>query len=217
MSLNDNLWELGTAPRGLDGDTARDAGEKYNNHKHPPILLADDNAFDDWIGSNSIKAGDTALLNGVIFMWDGNDAIPIGMGPGDVGENLISEICLGMNMIVEVAAPSWEEAGGDLIDPRQYNLARADRQIVFKVLAYMVGEDDASVGVIRLRNNTVAATVAEFNVATFNTPTAFISAPLLPADNLRNAADIYTVQVQVPAGKKIKLLKASLMLISELG
>lgn len=217
MSLNDNLWDLGTAPRGMDGDTTRGAGEKYNSHRHPPTILANIADFVDWVDSLDTKMGDIALFRGLLYIWDGNEAIPIGVGPGNIGEALISEICLAMNVVVEIAAPNWEEVGGDLFDPRQYNLARADRQVVFRVVAHMVGVDDASVGVIRLRNNTVADTVAEFNVATFNTPTVLISAPLVPAGHLRNSADIYTVQVQVPEGKRIKLLKASLMVISELG
>lgn len=215
MSVTNQEWNLGTAPRGLDGDTSREAGVKYNAHKHPPTDLDDEVAFDSWVAADSRLLGDACRYAGIIYIWDGNDPIPVGLGPGNVGQMFVSDIPLAFNTISHVMAPSWEEVGGDSFDPRIFALSRADRTIKFKVTAYLIGVagDPATVRLVNLTTNTV---VTSIEVSNFNAPVTVESAALTSDDGLRNSNDIYAVQVQI-TDKALKVVKASLVVYSELG
>lgn len=98
----ENIWDIGTPDRGRDGDTARYAAMKYNDHRHNAITLATVSEMNDWINerqdtvlvgpSDNIpggilvpnsatlirRAGDLAVFGGVLWMYDGVGVVPVG-------------------------------------------------------------------------------------------------------------------------------------------
>lgn len=98
----ENIWDIGSPTRGRDGDNARDAAKKYNDHRHSAILFTDAVDFAYWISEsqqpvlvgpndtveggiitnnpNAIirKHGDLAYFDGIIWMYDGQGVVPVG-------------------------------------------------------------------------------------------------------------------------------------------
>jgi len=92
-------WDIGTDERrGRDGDTARDAARKYNDHKHPAAVIVDAGDLHAWANEPQLASaggylandpgelarspGDMALFNGGIYVSDGEGgALPLsGLG-----------------------------------------------------------------------------------------------------------------------------------------
>jgi len=79
---DDTIFDLGTLEiNGRDGDTAREAGQKYNVHWHPPEDLLDLTAFLAWQAIPP-PTGCWASYSGDIYVWDGAAAIKVGGGAG---------------------------------------------------------------------------------------------------------------------------------------
>lgn len=91
--INESAYfDIGTeARRGRDGDTARTAAQKYNDHKHPAALITDVGDLHEWAnepmlasvggylqenpGLSCRSAGDTALYNGRLYASNGDGGI----------------------------------------------------------------------------------------------------------------------------------------------
>ena len=109
-------WDIGSAPRGRDGLSARDAAKRYNDHRHPATNCADAAAFHAWAteftrvsygeggevggleldeaGSLELPAvplrrpGDMAVYDGLLWVWVSSSSIvPVGVGPGNYADN----------------------------------------------------------------------------------------------------------------------------------
>ena len=137
--LTNQLWDLGTAPSGDDGDTARAAGEKYNTHGHPGIqcaILAD---FANWQASEDRIIGDLAVYLGVTYMWNGDAAIPLGIGAAAPGEIKIEEIVISTR--AEATAEVEEVVAADFFTPVEYSFARLTEEFKFRVVGKCVPVD----------------------------------------------------------------------------
>lgn len=101
----ENYWNIGTPERGQDGDTARLASKKYNDHRHSAILINDAQSMISWIEEKQLasihpnnpdnqggiiddnlnesirRPGDLAIYDGVLWMSDGNNVVALG-SPG---------------------------------------------------------------------------------------------------------------------------------------
>lgn len=137
--LTNQLWDLGTAPTGSDGDSAREAGEKYNTHGHPGQqfgLLAD---FNIWKASADRIIGDLAVYLGVTYMWNGDAAIPLGIGAAAPGELKIEEIVISTR--AEATAEVEEVVAADFFTPVEYSFARLTEEFKFRVVGKCVPVD----------------------------------------------------------------------------
>jgi hypothetical protein len=100
----EHIWDIGSPTRGRDGDNARDAAKKYNDHRHSAILFTDAVDFAYWISEsqqpvlvgpdgtveggiitnnpNAVirKHGDLAYFQGILWMYDGQGVVPVGRG-----------------------------------------------------------------------------------------------------------------------------------------
>lgn len=98
----EHIWDIGSPTRGRDGDNARDASKKYNDHRHSAILFTDGISFAEWITerespvlvgpNNSVEGGiitnnpaalirrhgDLAYFGGILWMFDGSGVVPVG-------------------------------------------------------------------------------------------------------------------------------------------
>lgn len=92
----DAYWNIGTdAQRGRDGDTARDAARKYNDHKHPAAVIVDVGDLHSWANEPQLASaggyladnaaeyarspGDLAIYGGRLYVSDGaGDVLPLG-------------------------------------------------------------------------------------------------------------------------------------------
>lgn len=103
---HDFYWNIGTGDRGRDGMNAREAAQRYNDHRHPAIELATPNDVDEWLNevenisthddrpdvqggllvpSNARirKPGDLMKYEGLTWMYVGDGNLyPIGVGEG---------------------------------------------------------------------------------------------------------------------------------------
>ncbi len=101
----ENYWNIGSPDRGQDGDTARDAAKKYNDHRHSAANIINEASMIAWIEEKELasyhpnnpsniggiiedntnlsirKSGDIASYGGVMWMFDGNNVIALG-NPG---------------------------------------------------------------------------------------------------------------------------------------
>lgn len=141
--LSDNLFNLGTAPTGADGDTARAAGEKYNLHEHPGTVCLTLNDFELWL-DGARKLGDICLFNGIPRIWDGDEAVPIGLGVVAPGAALDTEIILALKQMTS-------GAGEDLIaidyfDPTTYNIPRINKTVHLKLVLEVLSENSVIEG-----------------------------------------------------------------------
>lgn len=137
--LTNQLWDLGTAPSGDDGDTARAAGEKYNTHGHPGLecaILAD---FANWQASEDRIIGDLAVYEGITYMWNGDAAIPLGIGAVAPGEVKIEEIVISTK--VEATAEVEEVVAADFFSPSEYSFARLTEEFKFRVVGKCIPVD----------------------------------------------------------------------------
>lgn len=137
--LTNQLWDLGTAPTGSDGDSAREAGEKYNTHGHPGqdiSLLVD---FNTWKASADRIIGDIAVHGGITYIWNGDEAIPLGIGAVAPGEVKIEEIVISTK--VEATAEVEEVVAADFFSPSEYSFARLTEEFKFRVVGKCIPED----------------------------------------------------------------------------
>lgn len=101
----ENYWNIGTPDRGQDGDTARLASKKYNDHRHSAILINDGQSMISWIEEKQLasihpsnpsnqggiiednlnesirRPGDLAIYDGILWMSNGNNVVALG-SPG---------------------------------------------------------------------------------------------------------------------------------------
>lgn len=135
--LSDKQFNLGTAPTGSDGDTARAAGEKYNLHEHPGTVCAVLADFEAWkLGDR--KLGDICLFNGILRVWDGDAAIPLGIGPVQPGMALDEEIVLALGRITNVAE---DILAIDYFDPTTYDIPRVNKTVHLKLVLEVFSEN----------------------------------------------------------------------------
>ena len=117
----DVYWDIGTAERGRDGMNAREAAQRYNDHKHPPIEIEDDAEMLAWLNEtqqasrpensgsserggiieddasqNMRRAGDIASYNGLLWLYSpSGELVPLGVGTGcyvDASGQFVREI-----------------------------------------------------------------------------------------------------------------------------
>jgi hypothetical protein len=166
--LTNQLWNLGTAPSGSDGDTAREAGEKYNVHEHPGqefALLAD---FNIWKESEDRVIGDIAVYAGITYMWNGEDAIPLGVGPAAPGAVKVEEIVISTR--AEATTVDGEEVvAADFFDPTEYSFSRLTEEYKFRVVGKCVPSDVVYSAVVRLVDMSAPPAEAEKYSYTFDT------------------------------------------------
>lgn len=105
-------WDIGTADRGRDGMNARDAAKRYNDHKHPPIIVEGQAEMRAWLNesqqssyvpnrddaiiggvveddaSKSMRSiGDLALYEGLLWVYGPGGLVPLGVGSGCYVDN----------------------------------------------------------------------------------------------------------------------------------
>lgn len=99
----DNYWNIGTEDRrGHDGDSARVAARKYNDHRHPAADIGEsstamyafleehapaDNPYGVVLDTDSSgrirKPGDSIKYRGLLWKYtEEGEAVPLGVGPG---------------------------------------------------------------------------------------------------------------------------------------
>ena len=142
--LTNQLWDLGTAPTGSDGDSAREAGEKYNTHGHPGQQFEDDEAFDTWKTPADRIIGDIAVYDGITYIWNGEEAIPLGIGAVAPGEVKVEEIVICTKVEGTVQVDTVEElddpgvatevVAADFFTPSDYTVARLTENFKFRVV-----------------------------------------------------------------------------------
>lgn len=166
--LTNQLWDLGTAPSGDDGDTARAAGEKYNTHGHPGLeceILAD---FANWQASEDRIIGDLAVYDGITYMWNGDAAIPLGIGAVAPGEVKIEEIVISTK--VEATAEVEEVVAADFFSPSEYSFARLSESFKFRVVGKCIPVDPINPysAIVRFVDMSAAPAEAEKYAYTFD-------------------------------------------------
>ena len=157
--LTSQLWELGTAPSGSDGDTARVAGEKYNLHQHPGQQFDDPAVFDEWKEDPIRVIGDIAVYKGVSYVWNGVEVVPLGIGPIAVSGTKIEEIVLCTRFDVaeippEVPGddPPTQVVAADFFSGLEYKFARWNTDFKFRVVGTCVNTSPDYSAHISLRN-----------------------------------------------------------------
>jgi len=161
--LADKQFNLGTAPTGSDGDTARAAGEKYNLHEHPGTVCAILADFTAWQEDEGRKLGDISLFNGIPYLWNGSAAIPLGLGLVAPGAALDSEITLALrqtsNQFVDVLAV-------DYFDPTTYAIPRITHTVHLKIVIDVLADSETTLVL------TDATSVFVKHTASFTRPVA---------------------------------------------
>jgi hypothetical protein len=153
--LTNQLWDLGTAPTGSDGDSAREAGEKYNTHGHPGQQFEDNgDGFNIWKASADRIIGDLAVYLGVTYMWNGDAAIPLGIGAVAPGEVKVEEIVICTKVEGTVQVDTVEElddpgvatevVAADFFTPSDYTVARLTEDFKFRVVGKCIPVDPDS-------------------------------------------------------------------------
>jgi len=106
---HDFYWDIGDEERGHDGMNAREAAKRYNDHRHPALIVEDENEASIWINEHqqasyfttpdgvrneqggSIedditerlrRVGDLMFYKGLVWMYAGIDLGPIPLGVG---------------------------------------------------------------------------------------------------------------------------------------
>lgn len=98
----DNYWNIGTPDRGQDGDTAREAAKKYNDHRHNAIVIDSAQSMLAWVEEKQLSSfhpdnphnqggvidndlassirrpGDIALYNDLLWMSNGTSVVCLG-------------------------------------------------------------------------------------------------------------------------------------------
>lgn len=149
--LTNQLWDLGTAPTGSDGDSAREAGEKYNTHGHPGQGFSELDHFNAWKASADRIIGDIAVHGGLTYIWNGEEAIPLGIGAVSPGEVKVEEIviCTKVEGTVQVATVDELDDPGvptevvavDFFSPSDYTVARLTENFKFRVVGKCLPTD----------------------------------------------------------------------------
>lgn len=103
----ESYWDIGTADRGRDGMSARDAAKRYNDHKHPPIIIEGQPEMLAWLtesqqssyvpnrddaivggvveddATKSMRSiGDLAMYEGLLWVYGPGGLVPLGVGAG---------------------------------------------------------------------------------------------------------------------------------------
>ena len=124
---HDFYWDIGDEERGRDGMNAREAAKRYNDHRHPALVVEDENEASIWInetqqasfytspadgirntqggiieddvGSNLRKVGDLMFYKGLVWMYGGIDLgpIPLGIGHGSDINTTTGQFTRGMD------------------------------------------------------------------------------------------------------------------------
>jgi hypothetical protein len=166
--LTNQLWDLGTAPSGSDGDTARQAGEKYNSHGHPGENFAIFAEFTNWKLSEDRIIGDLCVYEGITYMWNGEDAIPLGVGPAAPGDIKIEEIVISTRAEATIVGVE-EVVAADFFDPTEYSFSRLTEEYKFRVVGKCVPSDVVYSAVVRLVDMGAPPAEAEKYAYTFDT------------------------------------------------
>jgi hypothetical protein len=193
--LTNQLWNLGTAPSGSDGDSARGAGEKYNVHEHPGQEFARLADFNAWKDSEDRIIGDIAVYDGITYVWNGVAAIPLGIGAVDPGDVKIEEIVLSTKR--EITSVGGEElAAADFFDPTEYSISRFTEVYKFRVVGQCTNPIDPIYStVVRIVDNTDPDVAVEKYMYTFDN-TEQIGENISDAIELEPSRKLYELQVE---------------------
>jgi hypothetical protein len=181
-------WELGTAPSGSDGDSARQAGEKYNLHQHPGEQFDTLLGFDTWKTDGSREIGDIAVYLGVSYMWNGAIAVPLSIGPIAVSGTKVEDIVLSTKVDVfeiepEVPGePVPQVVACDYLDPDEYRFERWDSAFKFRVVGTCINTDPVYSVSVALKDKTTDDIIYEADIVGIDQPNEVISGELTLAD-----------------------------------
>lgn len=140
----DFYWNIGQADRGRDGMNAREAAQRYNDHRHPAIELTTPQEVVAWINetesaSNFVdgdaiqggtitsstdtirKPGDMMRYQGIVWVYVSNaEVYPVGVGEGchiDVNGNFHREARYASIPLVSARVSDVTDEQGQGVDP----------------------------------------------------------------------------------------------------